>query len=337
MLRIGLIGAGYWGPNLARVLNQSRRTHFSAVCDIDARNVEKITTQYPAVRGFFTVRELLDSGVDAVAIATPISTHFELAKQALEAGKHVLVEKPLAHESVLCEQLVELAERKRLTLMTGHTFIFSPPVIKVKELIDAGELGDLYYMSLSRVNLGLYQKDVDVIWDLAVHDISILLYWLDAMPTEARAFGRACVQKDKNDVAFLWLRFPSGLVANIEISWLSPQKMRRSMIVGSKRMVVYDDIEPSDKVKIYDRGVMVHQPESFGEFQLTYRMGDMVAPNLRNIEPLLTEVEHFAECAETGAIPMTNGAFATRVVRVLEAAVGSVREEPAVRTGVTLA
>jgi predicted dehydrogenase len=337
MLKIGLIGAGYWGPNLARVLNQSRRCEFSACCDIDPRNVEKVVRQYPTLRGFSRASEMWESDVDAVVIATPIGTHFELAKQALKSGKHVLAEKPLAHNSSCCEELLELAERNNLVLMTGHTFIFSPPVIKVKELVESGALGDLYYISLSRVNLGLYQKDVDVIWDLAVHDISILLYWLNEMPTQARAFGRACVQKDKNDVAFIWLQFGSGLIASIEISWLSPQKLRRSMIVGSKRMVVYDDTEPNEKIKIYDRGVILHEPENFGEFQLTYRLGDMVVPNLSNVEPLLAEIEHFVECVETGARPKTNGVFATNVVRILETAVDSMRDGTAIPSSLRLA
>lgn len=326
MTKVGLIGAGYWGPNLARVLNQSRRCDFYAVCDVDVHNVEKIVAQYPTVRGFSSVSEMLQSEAEAVVVATPISTHFDLAKQALMAGKHVLVEKPLAHEASRCDELVRLAERNGLVLMTGHTFIFSPPVRKVKELIQNGSLGDLYYISLSRVNLGLYQKDVDVIWDLAVHDISILLYWLNAVPVQARAFGRACVQKNKNDVAFLWLQFPNGLIASVEISWLSPQKLRRSMVVGSKRTVVYDDTEPSEKIKIYDRGVIAHQPESFGEFQMTYRMGDMVAPNLSNVEPLLAEVEHFVDCVQAGVPPITDGTFGATVVRVLEAAVDSIQE-----------
>lgn len=326
MVKVGLIGAGYWGPNLARVLNQSRKCEFSAVCDLDPTSVSKIVGQYPSVECYSNVSRMLESDLNAVVIATPISTHFELAKQALLAGKHVLVEKPLAHNSACCQELVNMAEQEGLTLMTGHTFIYSPPVIKVKELIENGSLGDLYYISLSRINLGLYQKDVDVIWDLAVHDISILLYWLNAVPVQARAFGRACVQKNKNDVAFLWLQFDNGLIASVEISWLSPQKLRRSMVVGSKRTVVYDDTEPSEKIRIYDRGVIVHQPESFGEFQLTYRLGDMVAPNLSNIEPLLAEIEHFVDCVQSGAPPTTNGRFGTTVVRVLEAAVNSIDE-----------
>jgi predicted dehydrogenase len=327
MHKIGLIGAGYWGPNLARVLNQSRRCEFAACCDSSPRNLEKITRQYPAVCGFSSASEFFESDTNAVVIATPISTHFELARQALNAGKHVMVEKPLAHNSASADELADLADRKGLTLMSGHTFIYSPPVIKVKDLIDSGRLGDLYYISLSRVNLGLYQKDVDVIWDLAVHDISILLYWLQEMPVRAEAFGRACIQQEKNDVAFLWLQFASGVIASVEISWLSPQKLRRSIVAGSKRMVVYDDIDPNEKVRIYDCGVVVREPESFGEFQLTYRTGDMVVPNLSNVEPLVSEIDHFIDCIETGAVPRTSGAFGANVVRVLESSLRSLRRD----------
>jgi predicted dehydrogenase len=321
--KIGLIGAGYWGPNLARVLNQSQRCLFSSCCDINPKNLEKIIRQYPTVRAFSDTTQMWDSDVDAVVVATPISTHYELVRDALNAGKHVLAERPLAHNVKRAEELTSLAEQNGLTLMTGHTFIYSPPVIKVKELIDSGVLGDLYYISLARVNLGLFQKDVDVIWDLVVHDVSILLYWLNEMPMQAQALGRACVQQNTNDVAFIWLQFASRLIASIEISWLSPQKMRRAIVVGSKRMVVYDDTESNDKIKIYDRGVVLHEPQSFGEFQLTYRLGDMVAPSLSNIESLVTEIDHFIECIETHALPRTNGVFGTNVVRVLEAAVRS--------------
>jgi predicted dehydrogenase len=331
MLKIGLIGAGYWGPNLARVLNQNRRCIFAVCCDTNPRNLEKVTRQYPTVRGITNTPQMWESDVDAVVIATPIGTHFELVREALNAGKHVLVEKPLAHNAACADELAMMAERKNLTLMTGHTFIYSPPVIKVRELIDSGTLGDLFYISLSRVNLGLFQKDVDVVWDLAVHDVSILLYWLNELPAQAQAFGRACIQENKNDVAFLWLRFASGLIASIEISWLSPQKMRRSIIVGSKRMVVYDDTEPSEKIKIYDRGVVLHEPENFGEFQLTYRVGDMVAPNLSNVEPLVAEIEHFVHCVENHTIPRTNGIFGANVVRILEAAVQSSRNGISIR------
>jgi predicted dehydrogenase len=193
----------------------------------------------------------------------------------------------------------------------------------VKELIDSGTLGDLHYLSFSRVNLGLYQKDVDVVWDLAVHDISILLYWLGELPVSACSFGRSCVQTTKRDVANLWFQFQSGLVASCEVSWLSPQKLRRTCVVGSKRMVVYDDTDPNEKIKIYDKGVILHQPETFGEFQLTYRTGDMVAPCLANTEPLLTEIEHFLECIETGQTPRTDGKFGADVVAAIELATKS--------------
>jgi len=317
MPRVGLIGFGYWGPNLARALNQSRKCRFVACCETDAERLTLALQQYPSIEGFRDVSDMWNS-VDAVVIATPITTHFKLTKEALDRGKHVLVEKPLAHESALGEKLMELAQSNNRTLMVGHTFIYSPPVIKIKELIDSGSLGELYYISLSRVNLGLYQKDVDVVWDLAVHDVSMLLYWLGEAPAWGSSFGRCCVQSKKHDVAFIWLQFPSGLIASIEISWLSPQKMRRTALIGSKRMILYDDTESTDKIKVYDRGVVVHEPQSFGEFQLSYRLGDMHAPYLSNVEPLLQEVNHFVECIESGREPDTNVAFGLQVVRVLE-------------------
>lgn len=318
MIKVGLTGMGYWGPNLARVINQHPGSEFTAACDLRPENLERITGQYPAVKGYSNFDEFLASDVEAVMIATPISTHYELAKRALLAGKHVFVEKPLAHTSALARELTSIAAKQKKILFAGFTFIYSPPVIKVKELIDSGELGDLHYLSLSRVNLGLYQKDVDVVWDLAVHDISILLYWLGEMPFRGSSFGRACVQEAKRDVAFLWLEFPSGVVASNEVSWLSPQKMRRTCIVGSKRMVVYDDTEPVEKLKIYDRGVDFKLPSTFGEFQLSYRMGDMYAPHLENEEPLLKEMTHFLSSIETGTQPLTSGEFGTKVVEVLE-------------------
>jgi predicted dehydrogenase len=328
MLKIGLIGMGYWGPNLARVLNQTPRCEFTACCDQDSRRLEKTLRQYPSLRGFRKADELLESDVDAVAIATPISTHYELARRALQAGKHVFVEKPLADNTERARDLVSVARGVGRKLMAGHTFVFSPPVEKVKEMIDTGELGDVHYLSFSRVNLGLYQKDVDVIWDLAVHDVSILLYWLGESPSQACSFGRSCVQRAKRDIAYLWFQFPSGRVASCEVSWLSPQKMRRTCVVGSKRMVVYDDTEPSEKIKVYDRGVTLRTPETFGEFQLTYRMGDMVAPYLGNMEPLLCEIEHFIECVENDLTPRTDGQFGAEVVAAIEMAAATVWRGP---------
>jgi len=323
MTKLGLIGVGYWGPNIARVLNQSTQCEFSACSDLDEGKLEKILRQYPSVRGFTNANEMLESDIDAVVIATGISTHYELARTALRRGKHVMVEKPIADTSAKAQDLVAEAAKARRLLMTGHTFVYSPPVIKVKELLDSGELGDIFFLSFSRVNLGLYQKDVDVVWDLAVHDISILLYWLGEAPIHAYSFGRACIQQAKNDVAFLWFQFRRGPVASCEVSWISPQKMRRICIVGSKRMVVYDDTDPSEKLKIYDRGVMLRPPATFGEFQLTYRMGDVVSPNLASTEPLLNEVEHFVRCIQTGTTPRTDGKFGLDVVRAIEMAISN--------------
>jgi predicted dehydrogenase len=320
MIKVGLIGFGYWGPNVARVFQQTPLCELRACCDVDRQKLQIVSRQYPHVRTFNNATDLLDSDVDAVAIATNISTHYELAREALLKRKHVLVEKPLTDNSAKALELVALAKQADRTLMAAHTFIYSPPVIKVKNLIDCGVLGDLHYISFSRVNLGLYQKDVDVIWDLAVHDVSILLYWLGEVPVQAFSFGRSCVQRSKYDVAFLWYRFRNGIIASCEVSWLSPQKMRRTCLVGSERMVVYDDTEPSEKIKLYDRGVTLHPPGTFGEFQLSYRTGDMVAPSLDNSEPLLTEVEHFLHCIENGESPRTDGQFGADVVWAIEMA-----------------
>jgi predicted dehydrogenase len=320
MIKTGLVGLGYWGPNLARVLSQAQRGKFTACCDLDACRLDRIAQQYPGVQLFHNVNDLLQSDVDAVVIATPIATHHDLARRALLAGKHVFVEKPLADTSARAQELTEMAHALGRTLMVGHTFVYSPPVVKIKELIDSGVLGQIQYLTFSRVNLGLYSKDVDVVWDLAVHDVSILLYWLGEMPSRACSFGRNCVQRAKRDVANVWFQFASGPVAWCEVSWLSPQKMRRTCVVGSERMVLYDDTEPSEKLKLYDRGVSMRQPESFGEFQLTYRLGDMLAPNLPNTEPLLIEIEHFLECIETGSTPRTGGKFGEDVVRAIEMA-----------------
>lgn len=320
MIKVGLIGLGYWGPNLARVLNQTSRCEFTSCCDLDPRRLEKITRQYPSLKAYGKAEDLLASDVDAVAIATPISTHYDVVRKAFHARKHVLVEKPLADNTAMARELVELARTVDRKLMTGHTFVYSPPVVKIKQLIDSGALGDLRYLTFSRVNLGLYQKDVDVVWDLAVHDVSILLYWLGEFPSHACSFGRSCVQRANRDVAYLWFQFPSGPIASCEVSWLSPQKMRRTCVVGSERMVVYDDTDPDEKVKIYDRGIILHEPENFGEFQLTYRMGDLVVPHLANTEPLLLEIEHFLECIETGETPRTEGKFGADVVAAIEMA-----------------
>jgi len=259
---------------------------------------------------------------DAVMIATPVSSHYEVAKSVLEQGKGVFVEKPLAASSKECEKLIELAERKRATLMVGHTFVYSPPVRKIREYYDRGQLGHLYFLSSYRVNLGIHRRDVDVMWDLAPHDLSMFLYWMQETPVRVSAAGRACIGR-MLDIASLRLEFASGAIAHLEVSWLAPSKLRRTVLVGSKSMVLYDDMDV-EKVKLYDRGVLQDAPNSFGEYQLTYRSGDIISPNLDATEPLLNQTNHFLDCVETGDCPATDGRLGLEIVRVLEAASRSV-------------
>ncbi len=263
---------------------------------------------------------LNDNSVDAVVIATPISTHYRLAKKAILEGKCVFVEKPLAATSDKAVRLVKLAQKHHLTLMVGHTFVYSPPVVKTKEIINSGELGKIYYVSSSRVNLGLHQKDASVIWDLAPHDFSIIFYWLEEEPSQVSAFGRGCIKSNIPDVAFISLKFPSGTVAQVQLSWLSPVKLRRTVVVGSKKMLVYDDTAGAEKVKIFDHGVRFTDPQSFGEFQLSYRTGDVVSPHIENYEPLYIEANHFLDCVARRIEPRTNGWAGLQVVRAIEMA-----------------
>jgi predicted dehydrogenase len=303
------------------------------VCDSRPEALAKAAARYPAVAGTTDYQQVLsDPKVDAVIIATPISTHFALAKAALEAGKHVFVEKPMTGSTADAVALVELAEAKDLTLMVGHTFVFSPPVRKVKDIIDSGELGDVFFVTSSRVNLGLHQKDVSVVWDLAPHDLSILHYWLGETPASVSVSGRACINPGIPDVAFINLRFPSGVLGELEVAWLSPVKLRRTVVVGSKKMLLYDDTESVEKVKIFDHGVDFRDPETFGEYQLSYRTGDILSPKIAGSEPLFVEASHFIECLETGRRPITDGVTGLAVVASLEAADYSLHHEGAPQT-----
>lgn len=324
---LGIVGCGYWGPNLLRNFAEVTGCKVKCVCDRSASQLQRVSKKYPYVtltRSFDDV--VNDKEIDAVVIATPISTHYPLAKKALLKGKHVFIEKPLTADSSMAEELVRLAEMQKSVLMVGHTFKYSPPVIKIKELIDSGELGDIHYISSSRVNFGLHQSDVSVIWDLAPHDFSIIFYWLREEPSRVHAFGRACVKSDIPDVAFINLAFESGTVAEVQISWLSPVKLRRTVVVGSKKMLIYDDTESVEKVKIYDHGVNFIEPSSYGEFQLSYRSGDILAPRLDTYEPLFAEASHFIECIREGKNPVTDGVDGLQVVRALEKAEMSLRE-----------
>jgi predicted dehydrogenase len=281
--------------------------------------LEKTTLRYPAIEGTRSFERLLsDSRVEAIVISTPVSTHFELASQALYAGKHVFVEKPLAMSTSDAEELLTLAADRSLTLMPGHTFLYSPPVNLIRDLIRRGVLGEIYSISTSRVNLGLHQSDVSVAWDLGPHDFSILRYWLDETPTHAAAFGRGCIIPGTPDVAFINLEFASQTIAHVELSWLAPSKLRRTTIIGSQKMVVYDDtsIEP---VRIFDTGVMLRDPQTFGEYRLTYRTGDIVSPRVEVAEPLLLEMEDFCTAIRTGEPPRSSAQLGLDVVRVVEA------------------
>ncbi|MBD3163361.1 MAG: gfo/Idh/MocA family oxidoreductase, partial [Candidatus Eisenbacteria bacterium] len=321
MLNVAVIGCGYWGPNLVRNLFENRHTNRVLACDLDLAKLQRVAHRYPSVEVTTDYREFLRRlDVDAVMIATPLSTHYDLALEALRSGKHVFVEKPFAASTDQALHLIEEADRRRLTLMVGHTFQYSPPVIKIREIVEAGELGQLFYISSTRVNLGLHQKDVSVIWDLAPHDLSMILYWLDEAPVEVLAAGKDFVQKGIPDVAFMFMRFASGAIAHVQVSWLAPSKLRRTTIVGDAKMLVYDDTEHLEQVKIFDKGVHFKDPDTFGEYQLSYRTGDIVSPKIESFEPLQAEVNDFLTAIIQNRPPRSDGQSGLRVVRVLEAA-----------------
>jgi predicted dehydrogenase len=321
-----IIGLGYWGPNLLRVLGDNVDASVRWICDLDPERLGKYRRRYPNARATTRIeRVLADPTVDAVIIATPVDTHYNLAGRALEAGKHVFVEKPLAPSSELADELAAMAAERDRILMCGHTFLYSPPVRAVKRMISEGKLGDIYFISSSRVNLGLHQRDVSVIWDLGPHDFSILLYWLSEMPTGVRAIGRDSIVKGIADVAFVTMKFASGIIANIELSWLAPSKLRRTVLVGSERMAIYDDGAP-EPVRLFDRGVVYRDPETFGEYHLSYRSGDVISPKIESYEPLGLELRDFVEAIRTGERMEYHTAIARNVVRLVEAADRSLSE-----------
>jgi predicted dehydrogenase len=321
-LGVGLIGYGYWGPNLARNFADCAATRLLHIADSLPERREAAQRRYPATVATSDEKAMLrDPEVEAVAIATPTHYHFETAMRAFAAGKHVLVEKPLASNSQEARALVEEADRRGLTLMVDHTFIYTAAVRHIRGLIDAGELGDVLYYDSTRINLGLFQHDVDVIWDLAVHDISILVYLLNERPHTVSAAGQAHLPRSPHNIAFLTLFFPSGLIAHVNVNWLAPVKIRRTIIGGSRKMVVYDDLDPSEKIKIYDKGVEItNDPRQVHQMRVGYRIGDMRAPNLETGEALSEVVKHFAHAVRTGATPETSGARGSLIVQILEAA-----------------
>jgi predicted dehydrogenase len=320
---VGVIGCGYWGPNLLRAMIETNRCEQVMCYDRSPAALAKVMRRFPWIVPAESLDDLMDR-CDAVVVATPVSTHYEIVRKALLKGKPVLVEKPLATSALQSRDLIDIAADKNVTLMVGHTFVYSPPVRKVKEYIRSGAIGDIFFLSSSRVNLGIHQKDIDVLWDLAPHDVSILLYWLEETPCRVFAVGRACVGR-MPDIATLHYEFPSGILANVEISWLAPSKLRRTVIVGSRAMLVYDDTNLSERVKLYDRGVTLDDPQSFGEYQLAYRTGEIVSPNVDPGEPLLIESHHFLDCIETGIPCETDGLMGLDVVMALEAASQSMK------------
>jgi predicted dehydrogenase len=324
-LEVGVVGLGYWGPNLLRALAEMPSVRLRWLCDLDEQLLDKFGRRYPSPSRTTEVERLLDDPeLDAVVLATPVYTHFDLASRALDAGKHTFVEKPLAPSSELATELLTRAEARGRVLMCGHTFLYSPPVRAVKDLLCRDELGEVFFVSSSRVNLGLHQPDISVIWDLGPHDFSILLYWLQEVPATVRATGRDSIVTGIPDVAFVTLTYESGIVANVELSWLAPSKLRRTVVVGSRKMVVYDD-GSAEPVRVFDHGVIYKDPETFGEYKLSYRTGDILSPKIDAYEPIVKELEDFLGAIRSGSESVSSPGLARDVVRMAEAADDSMR------------
>jgi predicted dehydrogenase len=338
-IKVAMVGLGYWGPNLARNLASVGGAELHTLCDLQPERLARFGRQYPQAQTTSDYNAVLNiAEIDAVVLATPIDTHFRLAKAAMEAGKSVMVEKPLAQSSAECRELIGLAERNHLTLMVGHVFIYNAAVRKVKEYIQSGELGQVFYIYSQRLNLGQVRRDVNALWNFAPHDLSILCYWLDARPERVAARGYSYLQPGIEDVVFMTLDFPGSVGVNVHISWLDPHKVRRMTVVGSEKMVVYDDVNADARIMLYDKG-FTRQPkpfdatvaslgryETYGEFQLLMRAGDLLIPKVDFTEPLKLECEHFIECVRTGQQPMTDGYDGLRVVETLEAAQQSLKQ-----------
>lgn len=328
MIGVGVIGYGYWGPNLVRNFAAANECNVVMVCDSNPDRLAALHKHYPAIRLTTEAGALIaDPAVDVVVVATPVSSHYELALRALEAGKHVLVEKPLTSSAEQARRLIEQADRRGLILMVDHTFIYTGAVRKIKELIDEGHLGDIYYFDSTRNNLGLFQQDVNVIWDLAVHDLSIMSYVIPARPTAVSATGLSHVPGKPENIAFLTVFYDEPIIAHISVNWLSPVKVRQTLISGNKKMIVYNDIEPSEKIKVYDKGIdLIDRPESRHKLLVSYRSGDMHAPRLDTTEALALETSHFMDCIARQKQPLTDGPSGLRVVQILEAATRSIAE-----------
>lgn len=324
---VGVVGCGYWGPNLIRNFRSLPESWMKVMCDMDAGRLAHLKNLYPEVETVADYHQLLsDQQLSAIVVATGVRMHFPIVKAALLAGKHVLVEKPMAASTAECAELVELAASRRLVLMVGHTFLYSPAVQKIKEIVSSGELGSIRYISARRLNLGLFQRDINVAWDLAPHDLSIILSLMDEMPVEVTCRGSAHITPGVEDVTSMFLQFSNERSALIHSSWLDPRKVREMTIVGSKRMIVYDDVETQEKIRIFD--MRVDAPphyDTFAEFHFAYHYGDIHVPYIRQEEPLKNECRHFLECIQTGARPRTSGSVGQQVVEILEASSRSLK------------
>lgn len=326
-MKIAVIGCGYWGPNLVRNFVQSNKVRDLICCDLDSKRLARMKNLYPSVAVLTDYRELLEiPDLDGVAIATPVKTHYPIAKDFLSRDKHVYVEKPLTHSYETALELVKLAEEKKRALMVGHTFEYTAAVNKIKEIVECGELGKILYISCTRVNLGLFQPDINVVWDLAPHDVSIILYIMGETPVSVNSQGKAHFKTDIEDVATTTLNFKNGVIAFIHNSWLDPNKIRRTTIVGTRKMLLYDDIENQEKIKIYDKGIQVPPYyDTFADFQFAYRYGDIYSPRIEDYEPLRKQCDHFIECIREGRPPHSDGYNGLRVVSILEAASKSLK------------
>ena len=326
MIGIAIVGYGYWGPNLVRNFSLATSAAVVAVCDQSPARLATVNKLYPAVQTYQAIDAMLaDPNVDAVAIATPVTTHFSLALEALRAGKHVLVEKPFTATVAEGEQLIAEADARGLTLMVDHTFIYTSAVRKIHELISNGDLGQLYYYDSVRVNLGLFQSDVSVTWDLAVHDLSIMDFLLGKTPINVSAIGVAHIDGQPENMAYITCRFEGNLIAHFHVNWLAPVKVRQTLICGAEKMVVFDDVDMSEKVKVYDKGIILDRNDAeVFQRHVGYRTGDMWAPRLDNIEALAVEAQHFVDCIRTGATPLSDGRAGLRVVKILDAATRSI-------------
>jgi predicted dehydrogenase len=330
-IKVGVVGCGYWGPNLVRNFRSLPDCNLAMMSDLSEQRLAHLKTLYPEVEGVTDFHHLLNgSGLDAIVVATAVKTHFPLAKASLTAGKHTFIEKPMAMSSAECDELVDIARRKGVVLMVGHTFLYSPAVKKIKEIVENGDIGEIRYICARRLNLGLFQKDINVAWDLAPHDISIALYIMGEMPTMVNCRGSAHVTPGIEDVTSMCLTFPKQRTAMIHSSWLDPRKVREMTIVGSRRMVVYDDVTPLEKIRIFD--ARVERPphyDTFAEFHYAYHYGDMYAPYIKQEEPLKVECQHFLDCIREGNKPLTDGQQGLDLVRILEASSESLKRNGA--------